>query len=126
MSIKALLTKILNRLVVGVIETGYTNGWSYIKYSNGYVDAWYYNQFTISHYATVNGFYAYLISGLSLPFEMSDANYWIDTTWQISSGFTIRGSERRTTTQIVSLYALATASGSQAVRINVHIYGKLA
>ena len=109
-----------------VVETGTSNGWSYKKYSDGTIDAYYYNVKTISNYSTVNSFGAYSWGQIDLPFTMADNQYSISVDWQIGSGFAMSGSVRATASAITSLFALASASGNQSCTIRVHIHGNLA
>ena len=107
-------------------ETGSSSGWTYKKWSDGTIDAWYYGSKSLAHYTTANGFYAYGYNAINLPFTMANNNYQCDVDFLIGSGFSFGASVRKSTTQLTNLFALSTASGTQTVYLNAHIYGTLA
>ena len=126
MSIKALLIKILTwikSVVVWCSASGTSNGWYYKRYSDGRIEAWYSSSKTLSNYTTVGGFNAYSWGSISLPFTMANTNYKVDIDCQIGSGFAWDASVRRSTTALSSVFALASASGSQTMYLWIHIEG---
>lgn len=112
--------------LIYITQAGTSNGWYYQKYSNGYGEAWYYGSKSLAHYTTANGFYAYGYNAINLPFTMSNNNYQCDVDFLIGNGFSFGASVRKSTTQLTNLFALSTASGTQTVYLNAHIYGTLA
>ena len=127
MSIKALLTKILNRLksiAVYCTESGISNGWNYKKYSDGTIEAWSYRRTTLSHYSNpVTGLFGYSWTNIPTPFTMSGTAYTIEAEWKIGNGFSISGGIGSKTTSAFQLLGLGTASGSNSVTVSIHIFG---
>lgn len=109
-----------------VVESGTSNGWNYKRYSDGTIDAWYRGSKSLSHYNTINGFYAFGYNAIDLPFTMANATYQCDADFLIGNGFTFGTSVRKSTTQLTNLFALSTASGTQTVYLNAYIHGTLA
>ena len=106
-----------------VAREGVSNGWSYVLYADYTIDATRTITDTLSNYTTVNGFYGYYIPSIVTPFYMEDTNYYIGTEWSIGTGFSIHAGILSKATNQFNAYALATASGSQSVKLTMHLKG---
>ena len=104
---------------------GVTDGWHYtlqgkhIRATKTITD-------TLTNYTTINGFFGYYISGITTPFTMASAKYYVGTTWSIGSGFSISAGILSKTINSFNAYALSTASGSQDVELAIVIEGEIA
>lgn len=109
-----------------VAREGASNGWSYVLYADNTIDATRTITDTLSNYTTVNGFYGYYIPSIVTPFYMEDTNYYIGTEWSIGTGFSVPAGILSKATNQFNAYALATASGSQSVKLTMHLKGTVA
>ena len=98
-----------------VTEQGTSGIWSYRKWNSGAVECWGRYSTTLSHYATVNNWYAFYTS-VNLPFRVYTPV--VSYTAKIDSGQTICGSAfgyaESSYADSFNVYALANVSGSQS------------
>lgn len=105
-------------------SAGNNNGWSWIKYINGFAECWGNKiQSTLTNYSQVGTFYGYMQT-FNWPFTWYEIPQLI-YSMQVGSGFAMPGSSISgiTVTQ-GRAYCLATAKGSQTVTTNVYAWGK--
>lgn len=105
-------------------SVGNNNGWSWIKYINGFAECWGNKiQSTLTNYSQVGSFYGYMQT-FNWPFTWYEIPQII-YSMQVGSGFAMPGAAVMGVTVAQGrAYCLATASGSQTVTSNVYAWGK--
>lgn len=111
------IAKILN--VEHVVERGTRNGWDYVKYASGYVDAWR----AIEYVAGQD------TASLGTPVEMADVNYSVQVTPGVNGALaspfwvgTSNGNSGRTTK---TFYVSCRRSTDRySIYFNVYLHGK--
>ena len=104
---------------------GVTDGWHYtlqgkhIRATKTITD-------TLTDYTTINGFFGYYIAGITTPFTMASAKYYVGTAWSIGSGFSISAGLLAQGINSFNAFALSTGSGSQDVELSIVIEGEIA
>lgn len=119
--VKELIGKILNTPVV--VETGTSGIWNYRKWSNGTAECWGAWYGTLSHYSTYAGFYGYYQT-VGLPSGLFTVAPIVNYSAYVGGGFALTGTCTANTTTTISVYALASGSGSQTVGFHMYCIGK--
>lgn len=99
-------------------------GWSWRKWNSGFVECWKKYSVSASHYSTVGNFYGYN-GKVRFPITFKGVPQYTYNV-QVGSGFAMPGSATMgATTSETNWYALATASGTQIVTVNIYVWGQV-
>ena len=115
---------------VELFESGTDGTWTWRKWSDGLLELQrFYNgpPATGSHYAVVNSFYAYYVSGLTFPSGVQPINneYLVSADWHIGVGFALSSDAGQTKSVTgFNLYALANIQGQTTVKISIYVRGR--
>lgn len=105
-------------------SVGNNNGWSWIKYINGFAECWGNKiQSRLTNYSQVGNFYGYMQT-FNWPFTWYEIPQLV-YSMQVGNGFAMPGSAIAGVTVTQGrAYCLATAKGSQVVTTNIYAWGK--
>ena len=105
-----------------VVKQGTSGIWSYRKWNSGKAECWGTWSGTLSHYHTINGFYAYY-TNISFPTGLFNATPVPTYSSGVGSVFAFSGNLGTLSKTDMNCYALASSGGSQSVKFCIHAYG---
>lgn len=109
-----------------VVEQGTSGNWKYRKWNSGDVELWGVYSATLTHYMTVNSWYAYNTGSVSLPFTVYSPETQISA--KVGSGFAHSGNcyfaSDSSSISTITGYCIANSSGSQTTVWHFDIKGR--
>lgn len=111
------IAKILN--IEHVVERGTSNGWNYIKYSSGYVDAWR----AIEYVAGQD------TASLGTPVEMADVNYSVQVTPSVNGALATSfwvGDSKGNSAETTTTFSVSCRRSTErySIYFNIYLHGK--
>lgn len=106
-----------------IVEQGTSGIWTYRKWNSGVAECWGEYETTITHYASAFGGYAYNTS-VDYPTGLFISAPQYTYSAKVGSGFALTGTRTGVSKDYANLYAVCTASGSQATSWDISVKGR--